>query len=266
MAVPPGTTAMILATSDYNIPPGQEFYQCQRVTVTDDLYIVKFTPIAPPGVHHQVLAIDPTGSPDGVSTCQAFGPSWSPLFASGVGSPDLVLPDGVALKVSKGQQVVLNLHLFNATNAALTGTAKLQVAVAVDPTGYALAGVPFVGNVTFTVGPTLQVNGQCTMSNDTKYFAVFPHMHMTGAHMKVTVSGSVSQTLWDEDYSFNDQKFGMWAPLQLKAGDKISNTCTYGSDGLGKKFGDSSTDEMCFAISYVTPPVSGTLGQPFCIN
>jgi hypothetical protein len=84
--------------------------------------------------------------------------------------------------------------------------------------------------------------------------------------MKVWIEGSVSQTVWDQDYSFNDQKFGTWDLIQLKQGDRIKNTCTYDASGVGKKFGDSSTDEMCFAISYVTPPVSGTLGQPFCIN
>ena len=35
---------------------------------------------------------------------------------------------------------------------------------------------------------------------------------------------------------------------------------------VGKKFGESTTDEMCFAISYVVPAIATTLGTPFCVN
>jgi hypothetical protein len=143
------------------------------------------------------------------------------------------------------------------------------VAAAIDHSGFQLAGVPFVGNVGFTVpaaGGT--INGKCTLSNDTQYFALFPHMHLQGQHMKVVTSGSVNMTVWDEDYSFNEQKFGAWTPIQLKKGDLIENTCTYGPspNGTPTTFGESTTNEMCFAISYVSPPITTTLGSPLCLN
>jgi hypothetical protein len=266
MALPPGTTGMQLISSDYMVNAGQELYQCQRLTVNQDLYIVQITPVSPLGVHHEVLAIVPPGTPDGVQQCQSFLPGWTPLFASGVGSPSLTMPPNVALKISAGQQIVLNLHLFNAgMNPIPMSTAAIDIAVATNPANYQLAGVPFVGNMMFTIGANLTVNGQCTLSNDAQYFAVFPHMHLTGAHMKVWTEGSVAQTVWDEDYTFTEQKFGQWMPIQMKSGDIIKNTCTYSSAGLGKKFGESTTDEMCFAISYVTPPIQTQLGQGFCI-
>jgi hypothetical protein len=184
------------------------------------------------------------------------------------------MPDNVALKISAGQHAVLNLHLFNATPNDITDTAAIDIVTVNDPTGYQYAGVPFVGNVTFTVpAAPYQVNGQCTVSTDTSYFAVFPHMHTTGTHMKVwTQSGSTTTVVWDEDYLFNEQKFGEYPSwmgpqaVSLHAGDKILNTCTYDADGVGKKFGESTTDEMCFAISYVVPPIATTLGSPFCVN
>jgi hypothetical protein len=266
MALPPGTTGMTLISSDYMIPTGQEFYQCQRMTVQQDMYLVKVTPVSPTGVHHEVLAIDPSGQPDGVAPCDAFGPTWQPLFASGINSPELDMPEGVALKISAGQQIVLQLHLFNATTSDIKNTASVDVALAADPTGYELASVPFIGNIKFTIGQSLQVNGTCTLSNDAKYFAVFPHMHQHGAHLKAWTEGSVSQTVWDEDYSFTEQKFGQWAPIQMKKGDKIQVTCTYDSGGLGISFGQSTTQEMCFAISYLTPPVTGSYGTAFCVQ
>ncbi|MDB4966018.1 MAG: hypothetical protein JWN44_1707 [Myxococcales bacterium] len=277
MALQPGTTMMRLVASNYTIPAGKEFYQCQHITVPNDLYIISITPVSPVGVHHEVVAIDPTPPADGVSTCQAIGTNWTPLFASGVGSPSLTMPDKVALKVAAGQHVVLNLHLFNATQQPLpttgTSTAAVDVVVANDPTGYQLAGVPFVGNVSFTVPASGLVNGQCTMSNDTNYFAVFPHMHTTGQHLKVWTETAANGTtvVWDDDFLFNEQKFGQYpnwkGPQQvsLKKGDKIAVTCTYGAAGVGKKFGDSTTDEMCFGISYVYPAITTTFGTPFCV-
>jgi hypothetical protein len=273
MALPPGQTQTRLMQTHYSIPAGQEFYWCKEIAIAGDLALTQIIPVSPLGVHHEVLAIDP-GAKDGEYTCQAIGTNWTPLFASGVGSPSLFMPDKVALKVTAGQHVVLNLHLFNATQNTLEGDAAIDVVEASDTTGFQFAGVPFVGNVTFTVpAAPYQVNGQCTLSNDTSYFAVFPHMHTTGTHMKIwTMSGTTSTVLWDNDYSFNEQKFGEypnWMGPQLvplKKGDKIMNTCTYSQAGVGKKFGESTTDEMCFAISYVVPAITTTLGTPFCVN
>ena len=35
--------------------------------------------------------------------------------------------DGVAIKLRKGQQLLLNLHLFNLTDAPLTGTSGTEI-------------------------------------------------------------------------------------------------------------------------------------------
>ena len=182
------------------------------------------------------------------------------------------MPDKVALKIGSGQQIQLNMHLLNASMNTIDATAAIDVVLAADGTGYELAGVPFAGNIQFTVpaaGGT--VNGTCTVSNDTKYFAVFPHMHQVGKHIKV-VAGGV--TVWDDDYTFTDQRFGSYPDwpagvpeVALKKGDKIQVTCTYGPtpDGKPVSFGDSSTKEMCFGISYVHPAITTTVGTAFCI-
>lgn len=272
MALPPHTRMLRLIASDYDIPPGTERYQCQRITVDKDLYLLKVTPVSPLGVHHEVLAIDPSNGPDGVSRCGPLDTSWRPLFASGVGSPSLVMPQGVALKVPAGSKLVLDLHLFNAKPTGdITGTAAVDVVVADSNDGYQLAQVPFVGPVQFTVPASGKVSGSCTVSNDTSYFAVFPHMHTTGKHIKISAGRAGSDTVvWDDDYSFEEQRFGSYPDwkgpqaVALKKGDKISVTCTYDSSGIGKKFGDSTTDEMCFAISYVTPAINTLGGSAFC--
>ena len=76
--------------------------------------------------------------------------------------------------------------------------------------------------------------------------------------------------VWDDDYNFDEQRFGAFPDwkgpkaVALKKGEKISVTCTYDQSGFGKRFGDSTTDEMCFAISYVTPAINTLGGSAFC--
>lgn len=270
--LPPHTRLLHLISSDYTIPPGSERYQCQRITADKDLYILKVTPVSPLGVHHEVLAIDPSNGPDGVSRCGPLDTTWRPLFASGVGSPSLDMPQGVALKVPAGSKLVLDLHLFNARPTGdINGTAAVDVVVADSDEGYQLATVPFIGPVNFTIKAPGTVSGSCTVSNDTSFFAVFPHMHTTGKHIKISAGRTGSETVvWDDDYTFEEQRFGAFPDwkgpkaVALKKGDKISVTCTYDPSGYGKKFGDSTTDEMCFAISYVTPAINTFGGSPFC--
>jgi hypothetical protein len=272
--MPPGTMTMRLIASTFSLAPGVEKYQCERLTLPADLHIVRVTPVSPNGVHHEVLAIDTAGNADGTTQCSAAAvANTKNLYASGINSPALNMPDKVALKISAGQQIQLNLHLLNAGTTPIDATAAIDVVVAMDASGYELAGVPFAGNVTFSVpGAGGMVNGTCTVSNDTKLFAVFPHMHEVGKHIKI-VAGGV--TVWDDDYNFEDQKFGFhpnWPAgvpeVPLKMGDKVNVTCTYGPtpDGQPRPFGDSSHQEMCFGILYVHPVIqSRPANTAFCV-
>src|SRR5437870_4768167 len=54
----PGATTKRLVSSQFALNQGEEYYQCQRVTITDALHILKVTPVSPTGVHHEVFAID----------------------------------------------------------------------------------------------------------------------------------------------------------------------------------------------------------------
>jgi hypothetical protein len=278
LALPPNTVNMRLVESAYDIPAGMEFYQCQRITLTADVNIVRITPVSPQGVHHEVLAIENSPKTEGTSKCQAsdavFGTK--EIFASGVNSPSLDMPPTAMMQLKAGQQIQLNLHLFNAsTTQSLKGTAAIDVAVATTPraelVGTTFAGIAPIGS---SIPASAVREGVCTVSRDTKLFAVFPHMHQTGKHIKIIAeTGGGVVTIWDRDYDFQDQKFG-FAPnwdanqteVSLKMNDKLRITCTYTQDGVGKQMGDSSDQEMCFGISYVYPPIANTLGSGFCVQ
>jgi len=269
--------SMRLLTADYQLAAGQETYLCKWVTMTEDLLIHSITPVDGQATHHQVLAIESTKNiPDGLKPCGTQAEfdilTWKMLFASGVGSPTLTMPDNVALPVHAGDQLVLQLHLLNASNQAISSTAALDV-VTLEPTAQPqeaqmfLAGPMPVRQVTpdIPVGDNQVVNGSCMFEDTAHYFAVFPHMHQIGKHIQVTTTNAgKTSTIYDADYSFNNQVFAEFKPIEMKPADTIGVTCTYDNEtGKPVHFGQSSLDEMCFAISYVYPPTAMGFGG-FC--
>lgn len=83
----PGWSQLI--RSDFTRPPGEGYY-CQRLTVTEDLYIQEFRAVAPVGIHHTVLTVEdnPT-QPDGGSNCSAGANAEHMIFGSGVGEGEM---------------------------------------------------------------------------------------------------------------------------------------------------------------------------------
>ncbi|MGZ7022996.1 MAG: monooxygenase [Ilumatobacteraceae bacterium] len=266
-SLPPGDApgSLRLVSSDYTLAAGQEIYICKRVTMKEDVWIHAITPVDGVGTHHELLAIDPNPQlGDGIeSPCDPLQPTWNMLFASGVNSPSLTMPDGVAFHVNKGDQMVFQMHLLNATPDTITSKASLDV-IAVDAAQVqneaemVLAGPPPIATLTrFQIPPgdNQVISSSCTMTGASNFYALFPHMHKLGRHIKVsTIIGGATNVIWDNDYKFTEQGFTSFDPIPMQMGDKIHVDCTYDNDtGAVVPMGESSNQEMCFAISYRFP-------------
>jgi hypothetical protein len=164
----------------------------------------------------------------------------------------------VALHVRPGQQLLLNLHLFNASDNSLSGTSGIEYLPAnpsdvVHEAGVALAGK--AAGLTVPLGASTQI-GTCTIPGPVTAFAMAPHMHLLGTHMTVTFTHAGStQTLMDVPYTFDNQMFHPMTPQVVAArGDTLQVACSYMNEtGNIVSFGESTTDEMCFAMTYVYP-------------
>jgi hypothetical protein len=255
---PGGFTTLI--SRSWSIPAGQEVYRCARLTVEEDVYITTFRALAPQGTHHTVLSVrDNPTQPDGEYDCSASSIAHSMLFASGVGTDDLLFPQGVAIPVRAGQQLELNLHLYNVGDAAITGTsgtlARLIPAAEVEHQ----AEVVFGGQYLISLSPDAQneqtVNGGCQFEQDATVLALWPHMHQLGRHTKVVhESGAGNVTLLDAPFDFSEQVNHVIDPVQVAAGERFAIACTYLNDtGRLVTFGDSSEQEMCFVGIYRYP-------------
>ncbi len=250
----------MLVQGDWQLAAGTEDYRCVRLTATSDIYVKSIRPLAPLGTHHTVLMLGDPDAPDGNVECSSslIKPA---IYASGVGTQALEFPDGVALHIRPGQQLLLNLHLFNASDSAMTGTSGIEFMPADPSTVVHEAGVVLAGKtagLTVPIGASTQT-GTCTTPGGITAFAMAPHMHLLGTHLTVTLDHAGStQTLLDIPYTFDNQMFHpMDPPLVTAQGDQLHVACSYmNTTGNVVTFGESTKNEMCFAMTYVYPAPS----------
>jgi hypothetical protein len=269
--IPAGYVKLIGRT--WSLTAGQtDTYKCVRVQVPADMYIGGFLAIAPQGTHHTVLTVSTTSKTVGEYDCNAGALDFQMLFASGLGTPQLEFPDGIGMKLAAGTYINLNLHLFDATDHALSGETDIYVkTLATAPDTAHTAEMIFSGtakiNITATADIMQPFSGGCVLPATPaaeNLIALWPHEHQLGVHQLVTdtPSGGQPTTLLDNAYSFSEQKTYPWAtPMVVHGGDRIETTCTYVNNTnpiRAVTFGESSLDEMCFTGIYRYPAVAGS--------
>lgn len=248
---------------DWTVAAGTEEYKCIGIQVDRDMYINAFETANPLGEHHTVLTIaDQLGGLNntqlGEYDCSVLTLDLQMLFASGVGTNQLTLPEGIAMPIKKGQFLNLNLHLFNTTDQPITAHSAI-IATPIDPVDTShQAEMIFTGtfNISIPPGQTVTTGGGCTLSQDATIFTYWPHMHQHATHQKLTLTqNGVADVIHDADFDFREQTNYPLAPeLAVHAGDALRTDCTYTNTGTTTvTFGDSSTAEMCFTGLYRYP-------------
>jgi hypothetical protein len=256
-----------LIQRSWSIPPGEQ-YKCIGVQADQDYYINTFRPLGPTGTHHTVLSISDSlggfgGLQSGEYDCGAGSLALEMLFASGVGTDDLALPEGVALKIEQGQWIHLNLHLFNTQPSGnLDGTSGILIKAIPEAEVVHEAEMVFAGDGNLNIpanmspGTTHWESGGCTFDEPATLMAYWPHMHQYATHQRVTLTvNGTEMTLHDEPFAFTDQyNFPLDTPIEVDNGDSIFVECGYFNDtNQAVDFGDSSEQEMCFTGLYRYP-------------
>lgn len=256
-----GLTTLI--DGDWSMPPGTEGYVCVRKTIDHDIYVNGFEAINPKGTHHTLLTMGEPNAEDGTTSCSAADNRPLSVFGSGVGTNPLDFPAGIGLKIAKGTQLLLNLHLFNTGTQELTGNSGTRVREIPEADVDQIAEGLLAGTVSLDIPPmeTKLSVGHCTMSEDSTIFAVAPHMHQLGIHEKVVAqrAAAAEKTIFDADYDFNEQSYNLIDPLKLAKGDKLQIECTHrNTTDHTVTFGESTLSEMCFAGVYRYPADGST--------
>lgn len=253
-----------LVVGSWELPAGTELYRCVRFTLPQDLTVAAFRSLSPIGTHHTLITVaDDPSEPDGAFDCDALTGGIRSVTASGVGSNDVELPEGIAMELKAGQQLVLNLHLVNPQDTPLRGQSGILMRQMPEDEVEQRAESLMAGTIKLDLpaGETTTQRGTCTMTGETNLFAVVPHMHSLGVHLKVTAHSSVmgDVVLTDRPYDFDSQlTYMLDQRVPMKAGDKVDVDCTYTNPSDHTvQFGNGSKDEMCYAGLYRYPALGG---------
>ena len=245
---------------EWHVGAGAEGYRCRTFTVPEDIHVTAFFPQVPLGTHHLGFDVSAVPTrPDGLYACGVSTVGERKLQGAGIGSEPTELPDGVAMPLLKGQQLFLNLHLFNASTEALQGRSGMWVRTVPAEEVVHRAEVILAGPLNLQVPPGRSTqSGHCTLRADATLYGIAPHMHQTGVHTRATlVSTNGEQTvLFDGPHDFEHQLWYTVEERQLHAGDRVDIECTYENDTSRTiPWGDSALDEMCFVNLSVYPAI-----------
>jgi hypothetical protein len=260
-SIPPGFTELI--GRDFGVGVGAtDTYLCRKIQVDHDMWISAFRTMSPLGTHHQIITVSDNATDLGDYPCSAGVLDPKMLYAGGIDTDDLTLPDGVAVHVVAGQYLNLNLHLFDATDNPLSGHSAVLVKTIDASQVVNEADVTFAGARQFAPIPAgaqmLKVEGGCSIpaGPDWNVFALWPHMHKAGVHQTDILAGSAKPMLLDVDYSFTEQRNYNMGTTVFHPNDSLIVDCYYDNPtGQPIPYGTGSDAEMCLVGVYRWPVI-----------
>ena len=259
--------------------------------LTEDKWVraVEFRPSARTVVHHALFsyvrggafaAVDSTDGQPGFRGLSpvGFNPNVAPTGPLGgwaVGASPRFLPDGLALPMLKGSDVVIQMH-FHPTGKREIERSTLGIYFADHAPERRLAQIKLPGLFGIGAGidipadeKTYAIESTATLPVDVNVFAVAPHAHYLAREIKATATlpdGSTRPMLWIQDWDFNWQDgYNYKKPVLLPKGTRIDVRIVYdNSTGNPRNpsnppkrvwWGEQSTDEMG-TVSFQLIPVN----------
>lgn len=257
-------------TAKYTLQPGEEKYLCYTVNLPADrdLAITKMTPTYGVSTHHILFAQTLVSEADGMSECPVLiRDTWLPLYTGGLSSGPLELPANTGFSVlNRGQQLLLQLHLQNASDEPIADTTTMRVEYADVTPDLIKAGIFGLDNRKLEIPAHVnaaQNQMSCTVGRELDVFAVLGHMHKHGAHLDVS-RGAVAgeEMLYAEDWNFETQPVTP-AIFTVHKDDQLFLRCTHKNDtDQAVPYGESSDTEMCSFVMFYAP----STGLDGCIN
>lgn len=237
----------------WELAPDTETNLCVRETLTEDVVLSGYKPMVPSGTHHTTLSIGTPKEPDGVEICSGFEAHAAVVWATGVRTDAFEFPDGIGMVLPAGQQLLLNLHLYNTRGEPVRGHSGLAVRARERSEITRVADATLMGPVEFSIAPgaPVKIAGGCTFAAPATVFTVAAHMHRLGRHARIVAERKdhPELVLHDGPFNFGEQPFYPVGEVPFAAGDRINIECTFENDtDRVVSFGESTTTEMCFAV------------------
>jgi hypothetical protein len=268
----PPAVGIQLASTPVAMAPGEEQYLCWSFVIPANgpaINVIATEPMmSPHGLHHYAVFTKSGAVPANPVAygCKVMDATWSLVSGGGVGTPGLTFPTGTAMTLAPGTQLVLQLHLLNATAAVENPTGIINL-VGSTATNLTQVGLLIAGTLDIDLPPHsmgVKVQGGCAAPFDMpNVFALFPHMHQLGTNIEMTLTPQGAKTpdvLIDRAWDFGSQ--GVYpATGSAKTGDQVSIECTYDNTTANTvTFGESTTNEMCLGVFYYWPMAANGMG------
>ena len=260
-----------LIARSWTLGPSGTGYKCFSKKIEQDTYVSALRAVSPLGTHHEILSMSATPFPmTGAYDCGDGDGGMQLLYAGGIGTQDLLMPTGVAIKLAAGTYINLNVHVANYSDATVTQTSGIEVKTLPASDVVHEADMLFVGRYDFSIPPTSQpsvVIAGCNAAPQGGWNIVsaWPHMHSYGTRSHVYIKrngGFVTDELLNVPYSYEEQKhYPMTAKLDVN--DMLYAECIYVNNtnityppGFAIEYGESPTAEMCFT-GFIKYPAGG---------
>jgi hypothetical protein len=191
--------------------------------------------------HHVVIYYTTQQQPPGTQRICQDADMATFRFTVGAGGEGVnqtqVMPGDLVAHIPKGSQIVINHHYLNAGAKTLDAQSVVLATLNAPGAPAVRAGALAWVDTSLNVPPgNYGIDVKCTMTRDTQFFALLPHMHGYGTHITIdhtTVADGKTKRLfdvpWDPSYAFhpptmtNDPSM----PYVMKTGDTVDVHCDY---------------------------------------
>jgi hypothetical protein len=234
------------------------------LTTSRDLVAIQTNPGTIAQVHHVLIFRDAGGQRSANAPAGGYECNGAPgeMLAGWVpGSGPLKLPPGVGMTLDPADRLLIQVHYHkDAVKPPEPDSTSIDLYFAQAPTPEH-AYVVWSGTPLFSIpagAKNYPVKSTCTVNGSWKVLGIAPHMHQRATQFKsdLTVAGAAQCLMNIPRWDFGWQGgYFLNTPINLSQGDKILTTCTYDNPtGTSIKFGEATTQEMCFGFLYVVAP------------
>jgi hypothetical protein len=226
---------------------------------------------------------DPNDADHGPGYSVQMGVGFTPQGSLSGWAPGQVarhLPEGTAYLLPKGADLVMQVH-YHRNGRPEKDRTQVGLYFAKKPIqkrfqGMVLPGQGIGGTPLFVIPankPDFRLTGAVTVQTDCTLYSVMGHMHMVGRTIKVTMTppDGRPETLLDiQDWDYNWQEtYWLKQPVKLKEGTVLRVEAIYDNSTKNPnnpfnppqmlRFGEQTTNEMCFVFMGGTPDKPGRI-------
>lgn len=256
---------LTFSTGKFEIGPGDNFECFYTKTYTQkELSVASASGHQGVGGHHVlVYYTDTPRDPQHHPCTDSEMLSWHQIAGSGGDSAEtLGLPDGFALKVPEGKQLVLQSHYINTTsnNRTVNDSVTLNLVNPSQVRNY--VNFLVTDDESFEIPPMAPIESvtECTLERDFDMILALPHMHQWGRKFKLETldaSGNPANAIlrndtWDPSFTGHPpiSYYTEETPLHLTKGTTLRQTCSWQNDTPDPIV---FPREMCLAFFYYFP-------------